>query len=164
MEREHRGTSGARVDEGSVRQEVVLDVPPPRAWRLVTRPDHPRVWYAFDGAALDGRAGGLVEYRRREHGGYLGVVEEFDPPTLLRYRCSTLPERPPQPGGLATVTVRLEARSPTSTLVRVVESGLTALEVSPEDRRQYRTATAMGWAGGLALLVGPAASAADRDP
>ncbi|WP_016700655.1 SRPBCC family protein, partial [Actinoalloteichus spitiensis] len=154
MEREHGGPEGRDgVDEDSVRQEAVLAVAPPRAWELVTRPEHLRVWYAFDGAALDARVGGLIEYRWREHGRFLGVVEALEPPTLLRYRLSTLPERDPAPGRRTTVAVRLQAWNPTSTLVRVVESGLASLAVDAEERRQYRSAAAMAWAGGLELLV-----------
>lgn len=139
--------------EGCVEREIVIAAPVERVWELITRPEHVRVWYAFDGASIDLRPGGTIEHLWHEHGRYLGVVEKVVPPTLLTYWHSQVPDTEPAPGTRTHVSFSLE---PTpdgrGTLLRVRESGLASLRLSREERRAHLAATIQGWSGGLAAL------------
>jgi uncharacterized protein YndB with AHSA1/START domain len=137
----------------SVEREIVIAAPIERVWELITVPEHVQAWYAFDGAKLALRPRGLIEHFWKEHGRYRGVVEEVKPPTLLSYWYSNVPDADPEPGRQTHVAIRLESTSQgDATVVRVTESGLASLEISPEERRAYLAATTDGWEGGLTAL------------
>src|SRR3954466_471446 len=67
-------------------------------WELITQPRHLRAWYAFDGATVDLRPGGVIEHFWKEHGRFRGVIDEVAAPRLLSYRYSTVPDVDPEPG------------------------------------------------------------------
>ncbi|SDJ56325.1 SRPBCC domain-containing protein [Nonomuraea jiangxiensis] len=142
-----------RDEQDSVEREIVVAAPVERVWELITKPEHVRVWYAFDGTSIDLRPGGTIEHIWREHGRFLGVVEDVVPPTLFTYWYSNVPDTEPAPGTRTHVSFRLE---PTAdghgTVLRVRESGLGELTLSQEERRAYLAATTQGWSGGLTNL------------
>ncbi|MBE1491098.1 SRPBCC domain-containing protein [Plantactinospora soyae] len=139
-------------DQDSVTREIVIAAPIARVWELLTRPEHLKVWYAFDGAVLDLRPGGVLEHHWKEHGRYRGVLDEVSPPTLLSYRYASLPDADPEPGRQTRVVFRLEPTPTNGTRVQVTESGFAELTLSAEERRAHRDATIQGWSGGLAGL------------
>lgn len=137
----------------SVEREVVIDASIERVWELITRPEHVQVWYAFDGAKIDLRPGGAIEHFWHEHGRYRGVIEDVEPPTLLSYWYSIVPDADPEPGRQTHVSFRLEpTRGGQGTVVRVTKSGLASLTLSHEERQAYLAATTQGWDGGLVTL------------
>ena len=50
------GSSGVD-DMDEVRRDVEVRASIARVWALITEPEHIKAWYAFDGAAIDLRAG-----------------------------------------------------------------------------------------------------------
>ncbi|MFC4564839.1 glyoxalase superfamily protein [Nocardiopsis mangrovi] len=150
--------------EAAVADEVVLPARIGRVWELITRAEHIRAWFAFDGAAVDLRPGGEIEHVWHEHGRYRGVIEEVVPGARLVYRYSSVPDARPEPGRQTTVVFTLEELSDGSTRVRVTEEGFDALEMGDADRRAHADGARQGWQGGLdglARLAAPAASAGE---
>lgn len=146
-------------DPDAVTRSIHIDAPPARVWQLVTDPEHLRVWYAFDGASVDLRVGGRIVHHWGEHGSYHGIIDELRAPELLSYRYAQDPGVDPVPGRETRVTFRLEPAAG-GTLVTVHESGIAALELTPEERAEYRAATTEGWDGGLPTLAEHAARVA----
>lgn len=140
-----------------VQREIVIDAPLERVWDLITRAEHIKTWYAFDGAEIDLRPGGGIEHFWREHGRYRGVIVEVVPPERFAYWYSNVPDADPEPGKRTRVEFTLTS-VPGGTLVRVTESGLEDLTLSGEESQAYLDATTQGWAGGLAGLAEKAAA------
>jgi uncharacterized protein YndB with AHSA1/START domain len=136
----------------SVVEEIVLPISAARAWQLITEPKHLRIWYAFDGAAVDLRVGGRVEHFWKEHGRFCGRIEEIAAPYRLAYRYSTRPDAEPAAGYQTHVLFELFAQ-PGGTLMRVTESGFDQLEMTPDERELHARMTRQGWSGGLAALA-----------
>ncbi|MFC3997426.1 SRPBCC domain-containing protein [Nocardiopsis sediminis] len=139
--------------------DVVLPARIGRVWELITRSEHVRAWFAFDGAAVDLRPGGEVEHVWHEHGRYRGVIEEVVPGARFVYRYSSVPDARPEPGRQTTVVFTLEELADGSTRVRVTEEGFEALEMGDADRRAHEEGARQGWQGaldGLARLAAPA--------
>jgi uncharacterized protein YndB with AHSA1/START domain len=140
-----------------VQREIVIDAPIERVWELITRAEHVKAWYAFDGARIDLRPGGEIEHFWREHGRYRGVIVEIVPPERFAYWYSNVPEADAEPGKRTRVEFTL-TNVPGGTLVRVTESGIGDLTLSDQDRQSYLDATTQGWVGALAGLAEKAAA------
>lgn len=142
-----------------VRTEILIAAPVERVWALLTTPEHVRAWYAFDGARIDLRPGGAIEHHWHEHGTFRGRIERVEPPAVLSYRYSVVPDVEPGPGRQTLVTFRLDGDTDArSTRVQVTESGIAALQLTAVERAGYLAATTAGWRGGLDGLAGLALS------
>jgi uncharacterized protein YndB with AHSA1/START domain len=135
-----------------VEREVFVPAPVDTVWQVLTRAEHIRSWYAFDGAEFDARPGGAVVFRWKEHGTYRGVVEVCEPPRTLAFRASTIPDAPPATATSTLVTFALTPGED-GTTVRVVESGIAGLAGSPEERAEHAELAGMAWEGGLEALA-----------
>ncbi|MGX1779025.1 SRPBCC domain-containing protein [Nocardia brasiliensis] len=133
----------------SIVRETIIAAPPERVWALLTRPEHLRVWYAFDGASVDLRPDGVIEHYWKEHGRFLGVIDEVSPPRRLSYRYSVEPDAMPVPGRCTYVVFELAGTEDGGTKVTVTESGFETLTLSEAERRAHRESAGQGWAGGL---------------
>jgi uncharacterized protein YndB with AHSA1/START domain len=136
-----------------VRRDVEVRAPIERVWALLTQPEHLRQWYAFDGAAIDLRIGGVVEHFWEDHGRYFGMIDVVERPYRLGYRYANVPDEAPAPGRSTHVLFELVALDRGRTRVVVTESGLGSLELTDDERAAYREATVQGWEGGLPALA-----------
>lgn len=140
-------------DADSVSPQITIGAPIEDVWRLITEAAHLQAWYAFDGATVDLREGGVIEHYWREHGRFRGVIEQLAPPTSLSYWYSDVPDADPVPGHQTLVTFRLTPANVSETVLQVTESGIRGLELSETERAGYLAATTHAWAGGLQALV-----------
>ena len=136
-----------------VRRDVEVRASIERVWALITEPEHIKAWYAFDGAAIDLRAGGAVEHYWEEHGRYLGTIDVLERPHRFGYLYANFPDEMPVEGRSTHVLFELSALDPSRTRVTVTESGLSALDLTDDERAAYREATIQGWEGGLPALA-----------
>lgn len=136
-----------------VRCEVEIEASTERVWSLITEPQHVKVWYAFDGAEVDLRVGGVIEHVWEEHGRFLGRIDVLERPHRLGYRYANVPDELPASGRSTHVLFELTALGTGLTRVTVTESGLDQLELSEADRAAYREVTTQGWNGGLSTLA-----------
>ena len=138
-------------------REIFINATVERVWDLITRAEHVRVWFAFDGADIDLRPGGTLVHTWKEHGSFRGIIERVDRPTVFSYRYASLPDQDPRPGYQTFVTFNLAAAGG-GTRLTVTESGFEELALEPEQRRIHVQGTIDGWAGGLSVLQEHAAS------
>jgi uncharacterized protein YndB with AHSA1/START domain len=125
-----------------IQREVILPIPPEEAWDALVRPEELTAWLA-DEVDCDGPLDEGSEALLRWSGGDVrrAVVEDADEPRRLAFRWSA-------DGDDESTLVELTLEEvPDGTLLRVVESGFSALSV---EARTLRTQTAVGWGPRLA--------------
>jgi uncharacterized protein YndB with AHSA1/START domain len=113
---------------------------PEEVWKLITEPTHFKSWYAFGGAEIDLRPGGVMSLRWDEHGVFKAIVESVIHGKLFSFRWQ------PEPGPLVEITLKLESSG--TTHIQIVESG------DLEDPEQ----SALAWRNGLKILKNLAAT------
>lgn len=118
-----------------VLEEAVVAGTTDEVWSLVTEPRHFQVWYAFGGAEIDLRPGGLITMRWEEHGTFEALVENVFHSKLFSFRWKLEPN--------SVVEITLESVSTDKTRVRIEEYG----EIDNPDQ------SALAWRNGLGLLV-----------
>lgn len=135
-----------------IEHEVHIRAPIERVWELLTRPESVARWYAFDGAEIDLRPGGLLVFRWKEHGCFRGRIESVTAPTFLAFRfVGHIPDVEPEVGNSTLVEFHL-VESAKGTRVRVVESGFATLSPPDEEGRPKAQISLEGWRAGLASL------------
>jgi uncharacterized protein YndB with AHSA1/START domain len=143
------------MTEDRIEREVVIDAPVERVWALITRAEHLGTWFGDAGAEIDLREGGDLELRWQEHGTSRGRVERVDEPTAFSFRWAPFQD----PGGVeptdgnSTLVEFTLATEGDGTRLRVVESGFTGLETSPEQRRKNYEGNTEGWSLELGELA-----------
>jgi uncharacterized protein YndB with AHSA1/START domain len=135
-----------------VEREIVIAAPIERVWAILTEPMHFRAWFAFDGAEIDLRPGGMMVMNWKEHGRFLGTVERVEPPHLFSFRGSRLPDDEPREGNATLVEFTLTP-SGDGTLLRVVESGFRDLQISEDEQASAVAGNVQGWIGALSELT-----------
>ena len=145
-------TYGARMTD-AIAHETTIHAPIERVWELLTQPEHIARWYAFDGADIDLRPGGRLAFRWRDHGEYRGRIEQVERPHTLSFRfVGHVADQDPTLHNSTLVTFTLRERGG-STIVRVVESGFSAL-IDPIEGDASKSAISLeGWRGGFAALA-----------
>lgn len=125
----------------TITEQALVAGSPNDVWSLITEPRHFRKWYAFGGASIDLRPGGVITMQWDEHGTFQAMIEAVTFAKLLSFQWM------PEPGPVVTIT--LESAGPGKTQVQVVEAG------ELEDPEQ----SALAWRNGLSLLAELASSA-----
>lgn len=140
----------------SIEREVTIAAPVDRVWSLITEAEHLGVWFGDDGATVDLRPGGEIEFAWREHGNAFGTVVAVEPPRRFAYRWVSLTSargQRPTADNSTLVEFTLEPVGE-GTLVRVVESGFDALACSEAERAEALAGNTRGWGMELGELVG----------
>jgi uncharacterized protein YndB with AHSA1/START domain len=135
------------VGMDSVEREVYVEARPEVVWAAVTQPETFARRYAFGGAEIDLRPGGLLVMRWDEHGEYFGFVEKVEPGRRFAYRYAVDPGVEPAPGNANLVEFTLTPEGE-STRLLVVESGFERL-----DNQQDVEQSAQAWDNALATLT-----------
>jgi uncharacterized protein YndB with AHSA1/START domain len=143
------------MTEDRIEREVVIEAPVERVWALITQAEHLGAWFGDAGAEIDLREGGELELRWEEHGTSRGRIERLDEPTAFSFRWAPFQD----PGGVeptdgnSTLVEFTLAAEGDGTRLRVVESGFTSLEASPEQQRKNYEGNSKGWSLELGELV-----------
>ena len=143
------------MTEDRIEREVVIEAPVERVWALITQAEHLGAWFGDAGAEIDLREGGELELRWEEHGTSRGRIERLDEPTEFSFRWAPFQD----PGGVeptdgnSTLVEFTLAAEGDGTRLRVVESGFTSLEASPEQQRKNYEGNSKGWSLELGELV-----------
>jgi uncharacterized protein YndB with AHSA1/START domain len=143
------------MTEDRIEREVVIEAPVERVWALITQAEHLGAWFGDAGAEIDLREGGELELRWEEHGTSRGRIERLDEPTAFSFRWAPFQD----PGGVeptdgnSTLVEFTLAAAGDGTRLRVVESGFTSLEASPEQQRKNYEGNSKGWSLELGELV-----------
>lgn len=130
--------------EDSIVREIVVAAPVHRVWEVLTRPEFLPRWFTAETAEIDLRPGGSLVLRWAEHGTGLARVERVEEPTLFSFRWALEPGVEPTSGEETLVEFTL-AEKGDGTLLRVVESGFSALDRPAEKREWHRERNVDGW-------------------
>jgi uncharacterized protein YndB with AHSA1/START domain len=137
------------VAANQIEREIVIDAPVSRVWAALTEAEHLGAWFGDDGAEVELYPGGAVVLRWKEHGVFHSRIERIDPMRSLSMRGSYLPDEEPRPGNSTVVEFTLTPEGD-GTHLRVVESGFDELDLTEEQRAQYRAGNIEGWRSKLA--------------
>ena len=131
----------------TIEREITIAAPVERVWELITRPEHVGTWFGDAGAEIDLRPGGEMTLRWEEYGTVHARIERLEPMTLFSYRWAPFQD----PGGdepVAGNSTLIEftlSETGEGTRLRVVESGFSALDTTPERQEALRRGNADGW-------------------
>lgn len=137
-------TEESLMNTDRIERETLIEASLERVWSLVAEPGF---WVADEGslAGTVAREGESVVARNSEYGEFPVRVEKVDPPTYLAYRwASAFPGQELSEDNSTLVEFTL-SREGDRTLLRVVESGFSALAGSEELRSKALEDNTGGW-------------------
>jgi uncharacterized protein YndB with AHSA1/START domain len=133
-----------------IERSTMIDADAQRVWQLVAEPG----WWINDGTIVPHRIerdGDVAVVHDPVHGAFAIRTVRLDPPHYAAFRWISAPGvNGPTPEQSTLVEFLIEERSPSGVLLRVVESGLDALELSEQQRRILREDNTAGWETELA--------------
>jgi uncharacterized protein YndB with AHSA1/START domain len=129
--------------------EIQIDAPIEVVWRTITEPKLIELWFA-DGVDLNVQPGAIGDLRftpdNAEEPQLAGVtVVDVDPPHLFSYRWDYPAGVPATAENSLLVTFTLIRQGDSSTLFRVVESGLERLDWPGDKKQDYAADHRKGW-------------------
>jgi uncharacterized protein YndB with AHSA1/START domain len=137
-------SEGETMDPDRIEREISIAAPPASVWDALTTAEHLGTWFGDAGAQIDLRPGGELVCHWEQHGTARAVIEVVEPPRRFRFRWAGPLGEEPVEGNTTTVEFSLEPTS-AGTMLRVVETGFTQLEVPPDEQRRYREENVGGW-------------------
>lgn len=141
-----------------IEREVYVPAPIDRVWRVLTTPEHIRVWYAPGGCEIDPHPGGRLRFRWDERGEFHGQVERAVPDTLFRFRLALEPDHAPSDPGKATLVEFALSPEGQGTRLRLAESGIRALAVPDDAKAKHAEYATLSWTSALEELAAIAAA------
>jgi uncharacterized protein YndB with AHSA1/START domain len=129
--------------------EIEIDAPIEVVWRTISEPTLIPKWFSEE-AVLEVRPGALGTLTFCPETSESPIVAELtvvdvDPPNLFSYRWDYPAGVPATPENSLLVTFTLVRRGESSTLFRVVETGLEHLDWSDDEKGNYATDHLKGW-------------------
>lgn len=136
----------------SIERDVLIEAPVDVVWSVVTEPAKIVQWFS-DLAEIDLRPGGAgaLTWTEQDHTAPL-VVQAVEPPRLFSFRWSHPEGEAPSAGNSTLVEFQLSAEGE-HTRLRVVESGLQAVDWSEDEKARFRDDHAGGWSKAVTSLV-----------
>ncbi|NGY61163.1 activator of HSP90 ATPase [Lentzea sp. NEAU-D13] len=132
-----------RVDR--IERDVLINASPRRVWAALTSAEHLGTWFGDAGATVSAlEPGGEVTLTWAEHGTGRAIIEKVEPESFFSWRWSGPLGPDPVPGNATLVEFTL---TPTDggTLLQVVESGFTGLDLPSEGQEKYASGNFGGW-------------------
>lgn len=137
-------------DDDRIERTIEIAAPADTVWKLVSEPG----WWINDGQVVEHRIerdGDTSTVHDPVHGAFTIRTERLDPPRHAAFRWLTVRPDGRIDGGPSTlVEFWIEDRTPSGVVLRVVESGFGALEVSEQQRRLTIEDNTAGWETELA--------------
>jgi uncharacterized protein YndB with AHSA1/START domain len=127
-----------------IEREIRIAASVERVWSAVTEAKHLGTWFGDAGATIDLRPGGAITLRWEKNATVHGRVERVEPHTVFSFRWLRGDHDEPEPGNHTLVEFTLTPDD-SGTLLRVVESGIRALEMAEAGQREYVNSHEKGW-------------------
>lgn len=134
----------------SIERDVLIEAPVDVVWRVVTEPDHISRWFS-EQDEVDLRPGGDGALQWEEYGTIPFCVEAVEPPHTFSFRWVHPAGEAAREGNSMLVEFTLTAEGE-HTRLRVVESGLLALDWDEQRKSEYAEDHGSGWDAHLADL------------
>lgn len=125
-----------------IERQITIDAPAARVWELVTEPG----WYINDSRITEHRLehnGDLTVVHDPVHGAFTFRTVTLDEPHYAAFRWLSDHSDPHSPSTL--VEFRVEAVSPSSTVLYVTETGFASLPGDSAERRAKYEGNVEGW-------------------
>ncbi|MBV9110282.1 MAG: SRPBCC family protein [Gemmatimonadetes bacterium] len=134
-----------------IEREIHIAASMERVWSALTEAKHLGTWFGDAGATIDLRPGGEITLEWEKNGTVRGRVERVEPPTVFSFRWIRGGHDEPEPGNhtLVEFTLRPDGGG---TVLRMVESGIRALEMAEAGMREYVRSHEAGWSFELGEL------------
>lgn len=147
----------------SIERDILIQAPLDAVWRIVTEPDQIAQWFS-DKAEVDLRPGGSGSLTFERQGVTAPfVVEAVEPPHRFAWRWSHPEGSVPREGNSTLVEFLLSAEGD-GTRLRIVESGIGALERTDAEKREFLEDHGGGWTTCITSLGEYAPKAATTAP
>jgi uncharacterized protein YndB with AHSA1/START domain len=131
------------VVPNQIERETLIDAPLDVVWGVVTEPAQITRWFS-DAAQLDLRPGGEGMLSWEQHGPVQLRVERVERPHLFSFRWMYPQGSEPLEGNSMLVEFTLSDEGG-KTRLRVVESGLAAVDWAEEEKAKYLDSHSRGW-------------------
>jgi uncharacterized protein YndB with AHSA1/START domain len=138
------------VVPNQIERETLIDAPIELVWDVVTQPAQITRWFTAT-AELELRPGGHGSLSWEHHGPVQLRVERVERPHVFAFRWMFPAGSEPHEGNSTLVEFTLSDEGG-KTRLRVVESGLTAVEWSDEEKDRFLDSHGQGWERHLASL------------
>ncbi|MFI6097664.1 SRPBCC family protein [Lentzea sp. NPDC051213] len=128
-----------------IERDVQINAPQQRVWEALTSAEHLGTWFGDAGATVSSlEPGGEITLTWAEHGTGRAIIEKVEPESFFSWRWSGPLGPDPVPGNATLVEFTLTPQAD-GTLLQVVESGFTWLNLPPEKRDRYAAGNVEGW-------------------
>jgi uncharacterized protein YndB with AHSA1/START domain len=127
-----------------IEREIMIEAPVERVWTTLTSAEHLGKWFGDAGAEIDLKPGGALVLRWKDYGTVLGRVEKVESPHTFTYRWGNGPGQDPSGSNSTHVEFTLSPEG-NGTRLRVVETGISTLDGSDEDRTKFYEEHSEGW-------------------
>ena len=134
-----------------IERELLIEAPVDVVWSVVTEPEQINRWFT-DGAELDLRPGGQGAFSWRGFGRTVLQVERAERPHVFAFRWSHPEGQQPHAGNSTLVEFTLTDEGG-NTRLRVVESGLAAIDWTDDQKSEFYDSHTSGWDRHLADLA-----------
>jgi uncharacterized protein YndB with AHSA1/START domain len=142
---------GLDVIADHIERELVIEAPVDVVWSVVTEPEQINRWFT-DGAELDLRPEGQGAFSWKGFGTVVLQVERAERPHLFSFRWSHPEGQQPHAGNSTLVEFTLTDEGG-NTRLRVVESGLAAIDWTDDQKSEFYDSHSSGWDRHLADLA-----------
>ena len=144
-----------------IERDILIDAPVEVVWSVLTQPEHMNAWFT-DAVELDARPGGsgtLTWIQGDDHRQVCVAlrIERLDRPRFLSFRWNFPPDEEPTDRNASLVEFALSPEGE-QTRLHLVESGISMLDRSDDQKAAYSDEHSSGWDVLLARLVGYAPS------
>jgi uncharacterized protein YndB with AHSA1/START domain len=140
-----------------IEREIEIDAPIDVVWSAVSDPAQIRLWFAELDVELTAGAEGTIVFEPSRSGTRRAVfnirIERVAPPFYLAFRWVYPDDAVPGPTNAPLVEFTLFEEGDERTRVKVVESGINALESSEDEKQRYLDSHSDGWGFYLPRLV-----------
>lgn len=137
------------MNNDRIEREIFIKASVHTVWELVSRP----AWWVGDKPYPDSvKVEGTRIVAETRFGTFPVLIKEIDPPNYLTCQwASSFPGEEPQEGNSTLVAFTLTEKEE-GTLLRVVESGFSSLEVSEEEQSKFLDGNVNGWEQQMEVL------------
>jgi uncharacterized protein YndB with AHSA1/START domain len=124
-------------------RDVEINAPIEKVWAAITQPEHLGTWFADTSATVDFRVGGDISLTWAEYPNQVARIEAIEEPNRFAWWWSNIDGS--FASGNATLVEFLLESSGTITKLRVVESGFSKLDMTPEKQAERHAENTGGW-------------------
>lgn len=132
------------TDKDAIVRDIEISAPIEKVWATVTEAQHLGAWFTDNGVSIDFRVGGAMKLDSKEWGVSWGQIEEIDEPHRFVWRWGSSGDEKLVAGNSTLVEFILESIE-TGTRLRVIDSGFTSLEITPEQQASRHADNTSGW-------------------